>query len=216
MAVKDPFQLWGFCDSLILIPLLLSPPWMMASTVALLILMPLTLFLWSPGCLQRDLACLHHLAFILVWPVTTATSHTGSSRLRTVSTWFLMSRERHSTTSLGNLCQFSVNYSVKKCFLTFRRNPLCFSLCPLSLVLLLGTTENSVPLNSLHPEDSKGQQASCCFQMACIHFNYFVGNQYDIEYSYLWIYLYLTVVSSFYDLGNVHSVKSAWSKNLFD
>ena len=55
------------------------------------------------------------------------------------------------TTSLGSLCQCSVTFPVKKCFLMFRGNLLCFSLCPLPLVLSLGTTEKSLAPSSLHP-----------------------------------------------------------------
>jgi len=45
----------------------------------------------------------------------------------------------------GNLSQCSVTLRGKKFFLMFRQNFLCFSLCPLPLVLLLGTTEKSLP-----------------------------------------------------------------------
>ena len=41
-----------------------------------------------------------------------------------------ISREGDSTTSLGSLFQGSITLRVKKFFLTFRRNFLCFSLCP--------------------------------------------------------------------------------------
>jgi len=47
----------------------------------------------------------------------------------------------YSTTSLGNLCQCSVTLTVKKCCLMFRENLPCFCLCPLCLVLSLGTTD---------------------------------------------------------------------------
>jgi len=40
------------------------------------------------------------------------------------------------------------NLRVKKFFLMFRWNSLCFSLCPLPLVLLLGTTEKSLASSS--------------------------------------------------------------------
>lgn len=36
-------------------------------------------------------------------------------------------KEGGSTTPLGNLCQCYKNYTVKKCFLMFRDNLLCFS-----------------------------------------------------------------------------------------
>jgi len=77
------------------------------------------------------------------------------SRLhRTLSRWVLnISREGDSTTSLGNLFQCSITLRVKKFFLMFRRNFLCFGLCPLPLVLSLGTTENSLAPSSpyTHP-----------------------------------------------------------------
>ena len=46
-----------------------------------------------------------------------------------------ISREGDSTTSLGSLGQGSITLRGKKFFLIFRRNFLCLSLCPLSLVL---------------------------------------------------------------------------------
>ena len=46
--------------------------------------------------------------------------------------------------SLGNLFQSFVTFRVKKFFLMFRWNFLCFNLCLLSLVLSLGTTEESL------------------------------------------------------------------------
>jgi len=57
-------------------------------------------------------------------------------------------REGDSTTSLGSLFQCSVTLRGKKFFLMFRWNLLCFSLCPLPLVLSLGTTEKSLALSS--------------------------------------------------------------------
>ena len=41
-------------------------------------------------------------------------------------------------------------FTVKNCFLMFRRNLPCFSLWPLPLVLSLGITKNSLALSSLH------------------------------------------------------------------
>ena len=49
-------------------------------------------------------------------------------------------REGDSTTSLGSLGQGSVTLRGKKFFLLFSWRFLCFSLCPLPLVLSLGTT----------------------------------------------------------------------------
>lgn len=48
-----------------------------------------------------------------------------------------------TTASLANLCQCTLT-----CFLLYRKNPLCSSLCPLPLVLTLTTTEVSVSLSS--------------------------------------------------------------------
>ena len=59
-----------------------------------------------------------------------------------------ISREGDSTTSLGSLPQCSVTLRGKKFFLMFRWNFLCFSLCPLPLVLSLGTTEKSLAPSS--------------------------------------------------------------------
>jgi len=72
------------------------------------------------------------------------------SRLhRTLSRRVLnISREGDSTTYLGSLFQCSVTLRVKKFFLMFRWNFLCFSLSPLPLVLSLGTTEKSLALSS--------------------------------------------------------------------
>jgi len=55
-----------------------------------------------------------------------------------------ISREGESTASLGSLFQCFVTLRVRKFFLMFRCNFLCFSLCPLPLVLSLGTTEKSL------------------------------------------------------------------------
>ena len=48
------------------------------------------------------------------------------------------------------LCWWLVTLTVRKDFLIFTWNILCFSLCPLPLVLSLGTTEKSLPSPSLH------------------------------------------------------------------
>ena len=77
---------------------------------------------------------------------------------RTMSRWFLnISKDWGSTASLGNLCGYLVPFmwvcgTVKKCFLMFRGNLLCFSLCPLPLILPLDTTGKSLALPTLqHP-----------------------------------------------------------------
>jgi len=65
---------------------------------------------------------------------------------RTLSRWVLnISREGDSTSSLGSLGQGSVTLRGKKFFFMFSWNFLCFSLCPLPLVLSLGTTGKSLP-----------------------------------------------------------------------
>jgi len=72
-----------------------------------------------------------------------------SQLLRTMSTRLLnISKDKDSTTPLGNLCQCLVILTVKKCFLMFTRNLLGFSLCPWPLVLSLNTTEKSLALSS--------------------------------------------------------------------
>ena len=78
------------------------------------------------------------------------------SRLpRTTSRWLLsISKDGNSTTPLGNLCQCSATLAGKKCFLMFRGNLLCFSLCPLPLVLALGTAEKSLAWLSLSSPSS--------------------------------------------------------------
>ena len=80
-------------------------------------------------------------------------SRVTQSRLhRTLSRRVLnISREGESTTPLGNLFQSSVTLRGKKFFLMFSWNFLCFSLCPLPLVLSLGTTEKSLAPSSWHP-----------------------------------------------------------------
>lgn len=40
-----------------------------------------------------------------------------------------LSTEGHTTPSLANLCQFSATLRVKKCFLMFRGNTFCLSVC---------------------------------------------------------------------------------------
>ena len=77
---------------------------------------------------------------------------TYSRPQRTLSRWVLnISREGDSTTSLGSLGQGSVTLRGKKFFLIFRQNFLCFSLCPLPLILLLCTTEMNLAPSSWHP-----------------------------------------------------------------
>jgi len=60
-------------------------------------------------------------------------------------------REGDSTAPLGSLFQCSITLRMKKFFLVFRWNFLCFSLCPLPFALSLGTTEKSLAPFSWHP-----------------------------------------------------------------
>ena len=63
----------------------------------------------------------------------------------TMSRWLLdIAKDRDSIVILGSLCQCSVTLTVKKCFLMFRGNLLCFILCPLPHVLSLGITGKSL------------------------------------------------------------------------
>jgi len=68
------------------------------------------------------------------------------SRLhRKTSRWVLnISREGDSSTSLGSLFQGSVTFTVKKFFLMLKWNFIYSSLCPLRLVLSLGTKGKSL------------------------------------------------------------------------
>jgi len=81
---------------------------------------------------------------------TPCRSRVTQSRLHSTASrrgWNI-SREGDSATSLGSLGQGSVTLSVKKFFLMFSWSFLCFSLCPLPLVLSLGTAETSLALSS--------------------------------------------------------------------
>jgi len=59
---------------------------------------------------------------------------------------YLQRRRLHNLS--GQPVPVLVTLRGKKFFLMFRRNFLCFSLCPLSLVLSLGTTEKSLAPSS--------------------------------------------------------------------
>ena len=68
---------------------------------------------------------------------------------RTLSRWVLnISREGDSPAPLGSLGQGSGTLRGKKFFLVFSWSFLCFSLCPLPLVLSLVTTEKSLAPSS--------------------------------------------------------------------
>lgn len=72
--------------------------------------------------------------------------------LRTISRWVSsISNGEDSTLSLDKLCQCLVTLIAKKCSLMFRGNILCFSSCPLSLVLSLNTPEEYLAPSSFHP-----------------------------------------------------------------
>lgn len=61
-----------------------------------------------------------------------------------------LQKARDSTTSLGNPCQCSVTLTVKKCFLVFTGNLLCWFV-PVVSHPGTGTIEKSLVLSSLHP-----------------------------------------------------------------
>ena len=62
--------------------------------------------------------------------------------LRTSSSWVLsISKDGDSTTSLGNLVCCLTPLLVRKCFLALSWDFMCFNLCPLPLVLPVGTSE---------------------------------------------------------------------------
>jgi len=67
-----------------------------------------------------------------------------------------VSKDGDFTTSLGSLLNCSVTVTVEYFFLTFHLNFLYSNLCPLTLVLLLGTTENSLAWCSLLPHQVFG------------------------------------------------------------
>lgn len=73
------------------------------------------------------------------------------SRWKRSSSWwdFNVSREGDSTTHLGCLCLWSATLNVK--FFFMLRCNLCFGLWPLTLVLLLDTTEKSLAPSSGYP-----------------------------------------------------------------
>jgi len=81
---------------------------------------------------------------------TPCPSRVTQSRLHsTTARWvWNISREGDSTASLGSLGQGSVTLRGKKFYLIFSWNFLGFSLCPLPLVLSLGTTGKSLAPSS--------------------------------------------------------------------
>lgn len=92
------------------------------------------------------------------WPLEVICLSSGSNRatyikfFRIISRWVSnISNGGDSTVSLDNLCQCLATLIAKKYFLMLTENLLCFSLCPLSLVLSLKTPEGRLGLSSLHP-----------------------------------------------------------------
>lgn len=78
----------------------------------------------AQDCVQKAFECLHRWRFILL------------------SLWATRSHAQSPSEKVKK---------VDKCFLTFQWKFLCFSLCPLSLVLSVGTPEKSLALPCLHP-----------------------------------------------------------------
>lgn len=86
----------------------------------------------------------------------------------TISGVLYISKDGNSITSLSNLCCCSANLVARKVFLMFEQNFPCSSLCPLPLVLPLGTTEKSLALSFLHPGvDSVFFQNKMCVVCYC-------------------------------------------------
>lgn len=63
--------------------------------------------------------------------------------------WQSPTRELYNLS--GNLCKSCITHTVNICFLIFRWNFLCYSLCHLVIVLAPDTTEKSLSLSSLYP-----------------------------------------------------------------
>ncbi|XP_068775232.1 uncharacterized protein [Struthio camelus] len=109
-------------------------------------------------------SCITEIPEITEWPRMEGTSrdHLVQSPCSSRVIWSILPRiasrrvlnissQGDSTTSLGNLFPCSVTLTGKKFFLVFSWNCVCFSLCPLPLVLSLGTTEKSLAPSSRHP-----------------------------------------------------------------
>jgi len=106
-----------------------------------------TLFLVVGRLIQPDsIFCVTQSHKCRVWKGPTPAKAVSYSRLHWKALRQLLNipREGDTTTSLGNLFQCSTTLKVKKLFLMFIWNFPCSSLCPLPLVLLLGTTERSL------------------------------------------------------------------------
>lgn len=76
--------------------------------------------------------------------------HTGQGKQDCVQVDSRDLRGGNPTTSLDNLCQCSTTCTAQQCFPSFRRNLLCSSVCPLSIVLALGTGEKTLTPSSPH------------------------------------------------------------------
>lgn len=68
---------------------------------------------------------------------------TGYSGLHAVG-FFSVSKDGDSASSVSSLLWCLISFTVQKCYLMFRGNLLCFSLCSLLLVLSLGTIAKCV------------------------------------------------------------------------
>lgn len=82
---------------------------------------------------------------------STSAEPSGADSPRPCPGGFWRSQAWDSITSLGHLSQCSIVCTPWKHFLMFRWNLPCSSLCPLSLVLSLNTSEKSLVPFSLHP-----------------------------------------------------------------
>jgi len=78
-----------------------------------------------------------------------------------------LQRRRLHNPSLGNLFQGSVTLRVKKFFLMFSWNFLHFSLCPLPLVLSLGTTETRAKSREHREAELPSELNLCLFLRSC-------------------------------------------------
>ena len=87
---------------------------------------------------------------------------------KTISRWLSNMSKISFTSSLGNLCQCSIICTAQKCFLVFRGNLLCFSLCPLLLVMVLGAAERSLAPSFLDPPSRTYRQSQAPLKTSCL------------------------------------------------
>lgn len=71
-------------------------------------------------------------------------SRATQSRVPMPMAKWLLEITKETWQPLGSLCQCSVTHTVQKFFLIFLWNSLCFCLCLVPLILLLGSTEKSL------------------------------------------------------------------------